>query len=1096
MTFFNLIIKSILHYRRQHLALLAGILLSTAILTGALITGDSVDYSLRKMVDLRLGNTGYALETGDRFVRSHLANDLAESLNTKTAAILRNSGIAINPSSGLRNNQTEILGIDADFISLSNLKLETPQNGEAIISENLAEKLQLRVGDDLIIRMEQAEIIPANAPFAQENTTSKSSRLKVISIAGTDELGRFSLQSNQVAPYNIFVSGKFLAEQLELKNPANMILIENREGLNAGEINAAFNQSWKLQDAGLEVKNIQGTKIQELTSNRIFIEPVVADAVESLNIPADPVLTYLLNEIRLNDKATPYSFVSATNLHIIPESLQGNEIIINSWLADDLKAGSGDTLLLKYFIIGPLRKLEVSKKQFVVKSIIPLNNSEEMRSLMPDFPGMADAGSCSDWDAGVPVDLEAIRDKDEKYWDDYRGTPKAFISLETGKEIWGNPFGTYTAFRFSDPGLSSETLEQKIISRLTPLDFGLQFRPVRSDGLNAVTNAVDFGELFLSLSFFVIAAGILLTALLFSLHVTARNHEGAILSALGFSKKQIIRFRISEALLVIIVGSIIGAFTGILYNVGIMRGLNSVWQDVVRETMLWIHVKPTTLAIGAISGILIALAAIWIIVRRKMKQPVHYAFSKTAVAKKRQKQKKLLANTILIFVSLSATFLLVVYSIFTSVNQNSSLFLTAGGIFIIGCLAIIYRILQKTNQKFHPDLTTTKLIFRNISKNPGANLSTITLLALGTFTIVITGANQQTFYGTSNQNSSGTGGFTFWAETSVPLVYDLNTNEGKLKYGLEDEAVLDNVKFIQFLSRQGDDASCLNLNQVNQPQILGIDPAVFDQKGSFSFANKLSWIGEEHPWLSLKKENEGLVIPAIADQTVITWGLMKKVGDTLTYLNEQGKEIKLQLVAGLKNSIFQGNILIYEQIFRQNFPSSGGSQVMLIDAPDQNTDAVAALLESRLTDLGTELTPTTTRLATFNSVTNTYLSVFMILGGLGVLIGTIGLGIVLLRNLLERKSELAVMSALGFRKPQILKIIFFENLLILFTGIITGMLAAFIGILPSILSPAFTMNAPLILIILMAVMLSGLLWIYFPVKNSLNRFSVRELQAE
>lgn len=1096
MTFFRLIIQSILHYRRQHLALLAGILLSTAILTGALITGDSVKHSLRKMVDLRLGNTGFALETGDRYVSTKLATELAASLNTKTAAVLRNTGIAINPSSALRINQTEILGIDEAFCRLSDLHLETPQNGEAIISKNLAEKLQLQEGDTFIIRMKQAEIIPANAPFARENTSSKSLRLKVISIAGTDDLGRFSLQSNQVAPYNIFVSRKFLSGQLDLENLANLILIENQAGLNAAEINDAFGQSWNLQDAGLEVKSISGTKTYELTSNRIFIDPVVADAVESLKTPSIPALTYLVNEVKLNDKSTPYSFVSATDPPVIPELPGANEITINSWLADDLNAEVEDTLLLKYFIIGPLRKLEESQKQFVVKAILPLNGSEEMRSLMPDFPGMANAGSCSDWEAGVPVDLKAIRDKDEKYWDEYRGTPKAFISLETGKSIWRNPFGSYTAFRFSSAELTSETLKQQIKSRLSPMDFGLQFRPVRSDGLNAVTNAVDFGELFLSLSFFVIAAGILLTALLFSLHVTARNHEGAILSALGFSQKQIIRFRILEALLVIVVGAIAGAFAGILYNIGIMRGLNSVWQDVVRETMLWVHVKPTTLVIGAMSGAFIALTAIWIIVRRKSKLSVRQAFSEAPVSIKKYTPAKLLPNAFLIYLCIPATILLVAYSMSNHNGQNPGLFLTAGGIFMAGCLAIIYRILKKQNQKFHPDLTTAKLVFRNISKYPGSNLSTITLLALGTFTIVITGANQQTFYGASNKNESGTGGFTFWAETSVPLIYDLNTNEGKVRYGLEDEAILDSVNFVQFLNRRGDDASCLNLNQVSQPQVLGINPVMFDQKESFSFAGKLSWVDDDHPWLSLRQKNKKSVIPAVADQTVITWGLMEKVGDTLTFLNEQGQEIELLLIAGLKNSIFQGNILIDEHIFRQNFPSAGGSQIMLIDAPDRNKDAVAALLETRLTDLGITITPTTTRLATFNSVTNTYLSVFMILGGLGVLIGTIGLGIVLMRNLLERKSELAVMSALGFRKSMILKIIFLENIFLLASGIFVGLCAAVIGILPSIHSPAFTMNTGLVTLLITAITFSGLTWVYFPARQSLKNISVRALQSE
>ena len=69
-------------------------------------------------------------------------------------------------------------------------------------------------------------------------------------------------------------------------------------------------------------------------------------------------------------------------------------------------------------------------------------------------------------------------------------------------------------------------------------------------------------------------------------------------------------------------------------------------------------------------------------------------------------------------------------------------------------------------------------------------------------------------------------------------------------------------------------------------------------------------------------------------------------------------------------------------------------------------------------DLGADAMPTAQRLAEFHAVENTYLSTFQTLGGLGLLVGTIGLAAVLLRNVLERRRELALLRAVGYGRAR------------------------------------------------------------------------------
>ena len=377
-------------------------------------------------------------------------------------------------------------------------------------------------------------------------------------------------------------------------------------------------------------------------------------------------------------------------------------------------------------------------------------------------------------------------------------------------------------------------------------------------------------------------------------------------------------------------------------------------------------------------------------------------------------------------------------------------------------------------------MTIPALAIRNAGRNHWRSLAVILILAIGIFIIVLTGAYRKTYYGSENIAQSGTGGYQLWAETSVPLPFDLNSPAGRKNLVYENESYLDSVHFIQFHSLEGDDASCLNLNQVKKPRILGISPDEFDRKQAFSFVNLAKGTSHDHPWKQLGNSNGNNIFSAFADQTVIQYGLKKSAGDTLSYVNEAGRIFGLRLAGALDNSIFQGNILVSDSILLSQYPSAGGTRFMLVNMPAGKQKQVAAILKNSLKDYGIEITPASARLAEFNSVENIYLTVFIILGGLGLVIGTLGLGIVLLRNMLERRHELALLQALGYRRRRIMLLVVFEYYFLLLSGMACGVVSAFIAIFPSLVSPAFTVQGGFLGMLLLLILISGAMWIYIP----------------
>jgi hypothetical protein len=250
--------------------------------------------------------------------------------------------------------------------------------------------------------------------------------------------------------------------------------------------------------------------------------------------------------------------------------------------------------------------------------------------------------------------------------------------------------------------------------------------------------------------------------------------------------------------------------------------------------------------------------------------------------------------------------------------------------------------------------------------------------------------------------------------------------------------------------REGDDASCFNLNRVGTPPLVGLQSSVLDSLEALSFASLHPTAEKKAPWTVLNRRLGENVVPAIADQSVMEWGLGKGLGDTVYFANEEGEPLGAVLVGGLSNSVFQGRILIAEEQFVKHYPSTDGYRLFLIDSPPGTENRTARALRTRFRNHGLDLEPAAERLASFNRVENTYLSIFSILGTLGFVLGSFGLVVVLLRNALERRHELALLLAQGFRKKKIHRLIFREHAVLCGAGLFAGLVSSIIAVVPSV----------------------------------------------
>ncbi len=1093
----TLLRRSLIFHRRSHLWVVLGSAVSTAVLVGALVVGDSVRYSLRRLVFDRLGRTEFALVSGDRFFRSQVAGVLADRLGVPVAPLLQIRGIASTDGGRRRANTVQVLGVDGRFGGMGGQAdlFGSLTGDEVVLNSHLASRLGVGPGDELLLRLEVPDAMPKDAPLALDSESTLARRFRVMSVASDAQFGRFNLRADQVAPLTAFLAMPTLSGILDREDRANVLLIGQRDAapIDRPALEEAFHRIWKLDDAGLELRALAGRPALELTSARIFMEAPVSSTALKLQGRAQRILTYLVNEIRFGDRTTPYSFVSAPASSLIPYGMRDDEIVINTWLADDLKAGAGDVIRLTYFVLGPGRDLRETSAEFEVREVVPLRGIYADRELLPDFPGLAEAESTRDWRPGIPVDLGRIRDRDEDYWEEYRGTPKAFVTLAAAQGMWANRFGDVTAIRFE--GMDQQELEADLERALDPKQLGFIVQEVKQEGLRASSQSVDFGQLFLGLSFFIIAAALLLTGLLFVFNVEQRGAESGLLLAVGFPRKSVRRLLMGEGAVLVFLGGVLGAVAGLFYNQLVLAALKTVWRGAVGTSTLRMHLNPPTILIGSLLGMITAFSCIWIVARRMVEQPVSELQRGLArldtVGRKRTRVSRWTS-----LLSLLGVAGILATADFGRGREAFAVFFSAGILLLVSSVALTNLLLLRIGRTA-PDkaMSLHRIGIRGNARRRTRTLTLIGLLASGLFIVFTVGANRQNAVQDADKRSAGTGGFALFGESTVPILYDLDSLRGRRFYGLEglDEA---EVSFVQFRVKAGDDASCLNLNRVSSPQILGVAPQELSQRGAFRFVRMTEEVDPRDPWSVLDRRLPEGVVPAVADNSVIQWGLGLSIGDTLEYRDENGETFPVKLVGGLDNSIFQGNIIVSERFLLRKYPSLSGYRLFLVDAPSASLDRVSEDLAWSLQDLGVDLQPAAGRLAEFNRVENTYLSIFLILGSFGLVLGSVGIGIVVRRNVKEREGELALLRAVGFSRRSIRHLILSEHLPLLLAGIGFGLAAALLASLPALAAPGAQVPYATILVLLVIVLINGALWTLAAANGALRRDLMSALHRE
>jgi len=1107
MTFLQLARRSATYHWRTNVAVLLGVAAAVAVLGGALLVGDSVRGSLRDIALSRLGKTDVVLSSAS-FFREAAGDDLRGALGVPAVPLIVASGFVTHEPSGRRAGSVTIYGVDDRFWTFHGV---TPPTGPAV-SAALASELGATPGHTLLVRLQHPSEIPIDSLFSHKDDLGRTVRLTLDEVLPRERLGEFSLRQQQSELRAVFAPLARIQRDLAVPGRSNTVLVA---GADANRVAAASRSALTLEDLGVKVRPAaDGATVIVDAASGILSEPLetaIRAAGQKLGFAPVPVFTYLANVLRKGDREVPYSLIAATDLahvarrtsHVAPES-----IILNDWTARELNAVDADEVEVEYYLWDANAGLTTQRAKFRVGGVVPIAGFAADRQLAPEYPGISGADSLADWDPPFPIDLSKVRPVDEKYWDDYRATPKAFIAYERGRDLWRTRYGAATSLRFVVPsGAKVDDASARLIAELRaslrPEAVGVAVLPVRAQALAASAGATDFGQYFTYFSFFLVVSALLLAVLFFRLGVEQRLRQIGVLRAAGFSVAKVRQLLLIEALALAVVGGALGAGGAIAYGHLIVYGLRTWWIGAVGTSQLQVHVTPVSIAIGVLGGIMAAALCVIVSLRSVAKLAPRALLSAQSIGQEPAGDERIGRRNRVLAIVFSVLAVAAVVTGFATRAAQAGAFFGAGAASLTASMFFLSSWLRGRPSSVisgHGSRAVLRLGFRSAAFRPGRSVLSAALIASAAFIIVSVDAFRKGGGEIGGDRASGTGGYTFVATSELPLVHNPNEAAGRDALNLQGPE-FDGVRFTRFRVRPGDDASCLNLYRPTSPTIVAPEPA-FAGERRFTFAATLeaSDAERQNPWLLLDRPVEGEVIPVIADATSLQYVLHASIGDTFAMDVGGERPVTLQFVGSLADSVLQGELVMSEANFVRLFPSQQGYRFFLVDAEGvQSRDAAGALagaVERELNTFGFDAVIAAERLEAFHRVENTYLSTFQSLGGLGLLLGTIGLSAVMFRNVLERRRELGLLRAVGYDRRRVTQMILAEAMLLLGAGLGAGALSAALAVAPAWLGRSGARPGGTLLILLGGVAVAGVLSSAVAARAALRGDVLTGLRAE
>jgi ABC-type lipoprotein release transport system permease subunit len=1060
--------RSLRYYGARHLAFAGTVALTSAILCAALVTGESLQQGLRRGLRERLGGVRSAVTLSEGVFPASLAQRLPD---TQAALLLK--GELLTDAGALCANQAQVFGV---------VTARAAADGQVSASLNDRAGEVLAAARRGAVRVEKPALFSVEMPLG----AVKEARMvrRAVQVDGTVEGGLlppdFALRAASVPPVNILLPHATLAEAAGVPGMANLLVSSQTPAA----FERALQEALTPEDAGLVLETEGGVSEGAVTlikSRRVYVPGGVLEALTQRGLKTAPATFHLADAFEGGTKVTPYGFVAAVTPDgtTVPADLKDDEVVISAWLAETLGVTTNAPLTLRWRRFEAGGRLVADSRTFRVRGVIPTATAAHKKRAMPVFPGLEGVDSCAAWDVGLPMDEEKLKDPaNEAYWKQWRETPKAFLTFAAGESCFGAAFGEAMSVRV----LTDERTVREALKGLAPKQVGFWVRPIWEEGLATAKGSTDFKGLFAGMAFVLMVSALLLSALSLALALETRKGEVALFSALGWGRSKIVRVLAAEWSVPLAAGALAGAGLGAALARLLVWSLGRFWSGAFAGATMRFHFSLPVAGLAAgVSTALTLLVLLWTVWRFAGCRPVELwqtaGRDASSVPVRVGPCRSVLWESITGGALAVAACAMMVLSPAGAAANGA--FFGAGFLLMVSLLLFVKTAGAAWRERKSEGggrraengggVIASPLaagVCRALQA-PRRSAPVVLLLAVGVFlTVGILSMKHDPAAG-CEQPSSGSGGFSSIV-TSVSAM--------DRERGLELARRASGAKgVVPVRVREGDEAGCLNMNQPQTPRVIGLDARAMARARAFEPEDSGG------VWSLLEAALPDGAVPALAaDQTMLQYSLKAKAGladgTVFNYPGADGAPVRIRVVGALpvRSGILQGSLIVDEKHFVRAFPHEAGYRMWLCDYAPYLLREQAEVSGRRseiggrvsegdgpISDLrppisglrhpapGVSVETVEERLRLLGSVESTYLDMFLVLGGLGVVLGVFGVALVILRGVGERRGELALLSAVGLPRQTVLRLLAAEYGILVLTGLMVGIVPALVAIQPA-----------------------------------------------